>query len=132
MASRVEGLARLKARWGKIPARLKTEVRPALEKSADELVGFQKRLVAVGGVDDEHAGRLRDSIHKEDGRHELSVAVIAGGAATKVDGYNYAFANEFGTQKVAAQPFFFPPYRSSKKRFAGRITRAMKKAIKGQ
>lgn len=38
--------------------------------------------------------------------------------------------NEFGTTKMAASPFFFPAYRLKRKKLAGRIKRAIGKAVR--
>lgn len=117
--AKVEGLARLKARFAKLPAKIKVEVRRSLEQSADELVAFQRRLVPV---DD---GDLRDSIQKRDGRHDLSVEVVAGNRKAF-----YAAMVEFGTVNAPAQPYFFPPYRTLRKRIRARTSRAIRKAVK--
>lgn len=119
MASKVEGVARLKARFAKIPQRMREEVRVAIDASADELVTMQKRLVPV-----EH-GDLRDSIRKEEGVHDLSVEVKAGSKNVF-----YAKMIEFGTRKMQARPFFFPAYRTLRRRIRSRIARAMSKALK--
>lgn len=37
---------------------------------------------------------------------------------------------EFGTQKQAGQPHIFPLYRAYRKRFRGRVTRGVNKAVK--
>lgn len=119
MASGVDGLAKLQARFAKIPKAMRTEVRVAIDKSADELVAMQQRLVPV-----EH-GDLRDSIRKEDGRHDLSVEVKAGSR-----NIFYAKMVEFGTVKMQARPFFFPSYRALRARIRSRISRAVNKAVK--
>lgn len=117
--AKVEGLARLKERFARIPQRMRTEVRLALEKGAGELVDMQKRLVPV-----QH-GDLRDSIRWEDGRHELSVEVKAGNQKAF-----YARMVEFGTVKTPAHPYFFPAYRALRKRIRSRISRAIGKAVR--
>lgn len=119
MPTRIEGLDRLKKRFARLPARMRAEVRASLEKSADELVAMQKRLAPV---DD---GDLRDSIRKEDGRHELSIEVKAGDRKVF-----YAAMVEFGTVNAPAQPFFFGPYRALRKRMRSRTSRAVRKAVK--
>lgn len=43
---------------------------------------------------------------------------------------NYAFFQEFGTSKMAANPFFFPTYRAKKSAMKSAATRAFKKAVK--
>lgn len=119
MATRIEGLDRLKKRLARLPARMKAEVRASLEKSADELVAMQKRLVPV---DD---GDLRDSIRWEGGRHELSIDVKAGDNKAF-----YARFVEFGVLARPASPFFFPAFRASRKRIKGRTARAVRKAVR--
>lgn len=132
--AKVEGLARLKARFASLPPRIKFEVKAAIEKSADELIAFQKRLAP----DDPSTPPpdLKSSIRKREGRHELSVEVFT-------DDFKAAWV-EFGTAEhpaggkftgstipsIAAQPFFFPPYRASRRRIKSRISRAVKKAVK--
>lgn len=119
MATKVEGLERLKKRLGALPAKMKAEVRASLEKSADELVAMQKRLVPVD------QGDLRDSIRKEPGAHELSVEVKAGDRKAF-----YAAFQEFGTADQPAQPFFFPAYRALRRRIRNRTSRAVRKAVR--
>lgn len=118
--ARVEGLERLKRRFATLPVRVKREVKVALEKSAEELVRFQRLLApddpATPPPD------LRSSIKWRDGRHELAVEVFT-------DDFKARWI-EFGTVKMSAQPFFFPPYRANRRRIRGRTTRAMNKAIK--
>ena len=85
-------------------------------------------------------GNLQASIRVEPGtRSRMAALVRAGGSATTqqigtgffsafsaaVRGrgdYDYAIAQEFGTSKHPAQPFFFPTYRAKK--------RAIRKAIR--
>lgn len=95
---------------------MRAEVKASLNQSADELVAFQKRLVPV---DD---GDLRDSIQKRDGKHELSVEVFTEDFKARWQ--------EFGTVKMRAQPFFYPPYRASKRRIKSRTSRAVRKAVR--
>lgn len=120
MPSKVEGLARLKARWARIPAAMRAQVRPAIDTGADELVAFQQRLAPV---DD---GTLRASIRKEEGPHMLAVDVKAGSRKAF-----YARFVEFGVHGRPAHPFFYPPYRALKRRIRSRIGRAIGKAVRG-
>lgn len=118
--AKVEGLARLKARFASLPPRIKFEVKAAIEKSADELVAFQKRLAP----DDPSTPPpdLKSSIRKREGRHELSVEVFT-------DDFKARWL-EFGTVNMSARPFFFGPYRTLRRRIKSRIGRAVKKAVK--
>lgn len=128
--AKIIGLDKLKRRLAAIPKNVSVAAKAALNKSADELVTAQK---ALAPQDD---GVLIGSIHKAPGRHEHSVAVKAGGAATKrqVGGrdyyYDYAVAQEFGTRKMQPNAFFFPAYRLLRRRFKNRLSRAMNKAVK--
>jgi HK97 gp10 family phage protein len=68
------------------------------------------------------SGKLAESIRLERGRHPLRVLVRAGGPLTTKDGYDHALANEFGTEKLQAQPFFWPAYRANKTKLRGMIS----------
>lgn len=129
--ARSHKLESLRRRLKAIPAAVKSQIRDALDKSADEMVATMKRLAPV----DE--GALRESIRKEPGDHDLSVKVTAGGPMTtkevrKGSGaeYDYALGVEFGTSDTAAQPFFWPSYRLGRKRVKARSKRAVTKAVK--
>ena len=145
----VQGLAQLNRKLTvTIPNRVRKATRDAMEKGADELVAMMKRLVPVD------QGDLRDSIgwtwgeapryaqkiaavKAQDG--DLSITIYAGN--TKV---RYAHLVEFGTKAhinggkfegtqnpgTTAQPFFYVSWRTMRKRIKGRVTRAMKKAIR--
>lgn len=159
MVSRVEGLERLKARFAKIPPRVRSEVRQAIAEGADEIVAMQKRLVPVSkrGTHGNAPGALRDSIVQtwgggvvplyaslrggtggERAAGDLSVTISAGNSAVR-----YAHLVEFGTKPhaaggkfkgaqhpgIAAQPFFYPAYRALKRRVKSRIAKAMKRGV---
>ena len=128
------GLGRLKAKFLRLPDAAKAEIRKGLNIAADQIVATQKSFAPV---DD---GTLRDSIRhapvsEDSGR--VVVRITAGGTATtrpvregQSATYDYALAQEFGTEEAAAQPFFFPGYRSNKKRAKARIRRGVKAAAK--
>lgn len=120
----------------KIPDAVRRQVRKAMEKSAEEIVAGARRFVPVspGG------GTLRDSIgwtwgdppggslvlaESKAKPGDLKLTVFAGSKAA----YYVRFV-EFGTVSQTAQPFFFPAYRTVKKRVKSRTTRAMRKAIR--
>lgn len=117
----------------KLPDAVKAEVQTALDKSGEEMVQMAR---ALAPVDD---GDLRDSI-KSTSAGNLT-PLYGGGGQTKVDELQvrvtagsgkvrYSALVEHGTKKMPAQPFFWPSYRSLRKRFRGRITRALNKALK--
>ena len=90
----------------------------------------------------EQDGKLRRSIRVEDTssintsrgeRGFIGVKVRAGDETTVVTNstgalFQNARIQEFGTSDMAANPYFFPPWRVNKSRIKGRITRAVRKA----
>ncbi|BCH32636.1 hypothetical protein MesoLjLc_45660 [Mesorhizobium sp. L-8-10] len=130
----VKGLAQLQRKLTvTIPAKVEAATRAAMEKGADELVAMMKRLVPVD------QGDLRDSIAWTWGEAPKGAVVLAESKAEsrglKITVYATDFKArwiEFGTVKMAAQPFFFPSYRAMRKRIKSRITRTMKKAIRSE
>lgn len=141
----VIGLDRLKRKLTLvIPAQVEKATAAAMEVGADEIVAMMRRLVPVD------TGQLRNSIgwtwgdppkgamvlgkSKSAGGDGRNVITIYAGNEQTVVGsrsqFQLARLQEFGTQAMSAQPFFFPAYRALRKRVRGRITRQMKKAIK--
>lgn len=141
----VIGLDRLKRKLTLvIPAQVEKATAAAMEVGADEIVAMMRRLVPVD------TGQLRNSIgwtwgDPPKGAMVLGKSKSAGGDGRKVitiyagneqtvvgsrSQFQLARLQEFGTQAMFAQPFFFPAYRALRKRVRGRITRQMKKAIK--
>jgi len=145
MANDVQGLNQL--RWvmtKKIPDAVEKAATEALEQGATEIVATMKRLVPID------SGALRDSIGWTwgdppegamvlggskavggEGRREITI--YAGNALTRVGSrkqFQLARLQEFGTKEMDANPFFFPAYRTLRRRVRSRITRNMKKAIR--
>nr|WP_043062438.1 HK97-gp10 family putative phage morphogenesis protein [Brucella anthropi]KIU68587.1 HK97 family phage protein [Brucella anthropi] len=136
MRSRIIGLEKLQKKLNAMPKLVKQEIRKALEQSAEEIVSLAKSLVPVD------KGDLRDSIGWTYGdvpkgsislgsvkaselTGDLTITVYAGNSQAF-----YARWQEFGTQKMQAQPFFYPAYRALRRRAKGRVTRATNKAAK--
>jgi len=115
----ISGLDRLQAKLRAMPREAKEEIRTALNRSADEVVNLARTLAPVAD------GDLRGSIRKESGSHDLKIDVKAGNEKAF-----YARWVEFGAPHRTATPFFFPAYRSLKKRIRSRLTRASTKAAK--
>lgn len=139
------------ARLAAIPPKVRQEVGKATQKGADEITAMQKRLAPV------RTGALRNSIRNVRGTYtpdnpnvrgfggprkgdpDLTVHLVAGNAKAW-----YAALVEFGTKPhlnkgrfagtrhpgTTAQPYFYPAYRSLKRRYKARVTRAMRKALK--
>lgn len=131
----VTGVTQMKAKLAKMPAVVESKVRDAMEKGADEIVAMMKRLVPV---DD---GDLRDSIGWTWGALPAGAKVVA---KTRAAGPNdlrlviyagsnkafYARMQEFGTQNMPANPFFFPSYRALRDRTKRRVITASRAALK--
>lgn len=132
MKVKVLNVDRLNRKLAALPAAVKVEIRPALEKSADEIAALARRLVPVD------SGDLRDSIGWTWGtapRGAISLGTVKAGdlTITVYAGNSEAFYArwvEFGTVKTSAQPFFYPAYRAMRKRAKSRIKRAGTKAAK--
>lgn len=131
----VSGIAQMKAKLSRMPAVIESRARDAMEKGADEIVAMMKRLVHV-----EH-GDLRDSIGWNWDSNPAGTKIL-GTARSRTDGglrlviyagddkAFYARMQEFGTQKMAANPYFFVSYRANKARVKRRITVASRAALK--
>lgn len=129
----IEGLAALQKRVAAIPDAVAKAMRPALEKGADEMVAKAKSIAPVAPEFEGSAGRLRDSIHREQGRHDLAVVVVED--ARDAEGKLYPGHVEYGHKApdgshVAAKPHFWPAYQLTKKRRNARLNRAMQAGIK--
>lgn len=134
----VDGLAELNRRWGAIPGQVREAAREALEDAAAEIVA-QMRAVAPKGA----TGRLAGSINWTWG-DAPSGSMVIGTVAGSGDDYAtmritiyagggeafYAKFQEFGTVKMAANPFFYPVWRARRRGAKSKITRAINKAIR--
>lgn len=121
----------LKRRIAAIPKAARVEIAKALDASAAEMVASAKHLAP----DDD--GDLQSSIRWSQGETPLARVIEAGGPTTtrpvregQSATYDYALAQEFGTEKMPAQPFFYPAYRIIRKRIVGRVRRAVSKAAR--
>jgi HK97 gp10 family phage protein len=128
--AKVEGLEALKRKFAALPRAVREEIKAALVKSADELVGMQKRLAPV------RTGALRDSIH-----YEIEDDGVR--AVVSTDLFYSRFV-EFGTPPhenqgefkgsenpgAPARPFFYPAYRALRKRIKSRLSRSVTIGIK--
>lgn len=134
--AKVIGRPKLRKKLEALVAVGRDEIRRAMETSADEIVALAKNLVPVD------KGDLKDSIGwtwgkapkgamtlgkvQSDGvESEFTITIYAGNS----EAY-YARWVEFGTQKMGAQPYFYPSYRALRRRSKSRVTRAVTKAIK--
>jgi hypothetical protein len=129
----VEGLVELQRRIAAIPQAVTDAAKLALEKGADEMVAKVKSIAPVAPEFESQPGQLRDSVHREPGRHELAVVVVED--ARDAEGHLYPGHVEYGHKAadgshVAAKPHFWPAYQLTKKKRNARINRAIKAGIK--
>lgn len=131
MTSKIKGLDALNKKLSRMPAEAKREIKVALEEGADRVVILSRSPAP------RDSGDLVNSIRKQPGRHELAVDVVAGGQQTMREVregsgvyYDYAMAQEFGTENHPANPFFYPAWRALKKSIRARLSRAYRDAAK--
>lgn len=129
--------ARLRRKLKALPEEVKRQIRPALERGAQEIADLAVHLAPVD------TGALRNSIDWAYGDPPDS-AVLAGGKSgppaqvsdLRISVYAgnelafYARWKEFGTRLEPAHPFFFVAYRALRKRVASGIKRAAIRAMK--
>jgi hypothetical protein len=132
----VKGTEALQAKIAALPSALVEELKPAIDKAAED---FASKVRAVTPVSElgEHPGALRDSVHVEPGRSELSRAVVVDAKATKGKDAGKPFAAhvEYGHKAgdgkhVPPKPFFWPVYAVEKKKIRSAFSRAVTKAVK--
>lgn len=128
---KIAGKENLRRKILALPGAVREELMAALRTSGREINTLQRQFVP------KEDGVLASTIDMTEDPGLLRVTLVAGGRATTRpvrDGadaeYDYAFAQEFGTQKMPANPFFFPGYRLGKKRAKSRISRAIGKAAR--
>lgn len=126
-------IERLKKRLAKVPQ----QVRAAA--AAEALLQARALGQAIQRVAPKDEGMLRESVRIEGGRFGDRFYVKAGGPKTTRpvrEGvsatYDYALAVELGTQKMKAEPFFYPTYRTNRKQMRRSIEKVILKAAKLQ
>lgn len=131
MSAKVTGLDALMSRLGKLPDAVETEIRGALEQNGERLVDLAKSLAPRG-----ETGNLVESIRAEMDENGLGLSVKVGGPKTTKevrDGagvdYDYALAQEFGTEDQAAHPSLYPAFRALRRVMRANLTRAVKRGV---
>lgn len=130
MARRNESVERFKKLTVDLQRQVYNDAVAELDAQSDDLMQVMRSAVAHGPT-----GNLAKSIRKQSERQGLRMRIMAGGLLTMRMGgggqpYDYARAVEFGTEKVAAQPFFFPSYRLRRKAMQAAMRRKITKTIK--
>ena len=131
----VQGLTEFQSRWGAIPDLVRNEMRAEMEDIADDMVAqmYSRAPFLTGDLagsiqwtwGDAPAGSLK--LGSVSGREygAMTLTIYAGDK----DAF-YARFQEFGTVKMAANPFFYPVWRANKRRIKARLSRAVRKAIR--
>lgn len=122
--------ADFRKRLAKIPQAIRKQVNAAIEKDAAEWVRLSR---AIAPKDPADGTPLHDSIRHHQSETGGQVVMAGGKTTTKPSAggpFDYAVGQEFGTQQGPAQPFFWPAYRSLKKKFQSRRRRALNSAVK--
>jgi len=140
----IEGLDRVTRRIALIPQKALDALAEQMEKNATELVAQMERLApkqsgklagSIGWTWGDAPkgtmtlGSVRGGRRKGQGFGVMRITIFAGGRG-KDDPF-WAWFQEFGTSKMAANPFFYPTYRAKKSAMKSSMTRAFKKAVKG-
>lgn len=135
MTMSIIGLERLKRKLAKIPEAVKRRAQADLMLAGREINMLQRSLAPR---DD---GTLQGTIRTEplnDGT--IGVVIKAGGPATtkpvrnsekgNAPVYDYALAQEYGTQDMAPNPFFWPGHKARKGTAKARARKSVKEAIR--
>ena len=133
---KIKGLDKLARKMAKVPVAVKTRAQSDLMLAGREINMLQRALAP------QEDGLLRGSIRTEplpDG--EVGVVIRAGGTDTTVKvrksekgnatDYDYALGQEYGTQHMQANPFFWPGYRTRKRRALRRVRASWRRVLKG-
>jgi HK97 gp10 family phage protein len=121
-------------RFKKLIDNLKQEVHDgAVSELHNQALGLAALIESVAPKGE--TGNLEHSVNVIPGKIDTQVRVVAGGRLTvrtaiSSKPYDYARADEFGTQKMPAKPFFFPTYRLRKRKIVSAMKRKITASIK--
>jgi HK97 gp10 family phage protein len=122
-------------RFKRLTSELQKEVHDAAVKELNEQALQLAGLIE--SVAPKHEGVLAHTVRVMPGKSDTQVRIVAGGKETvrpaiSSKPYDYARADEFGTHKMPAKPFFFPTYRLRKKKIISAMKSKITKAIKAR
>lgn len=119
--------------------RLTEDLQREVHAAAVQELNAQAQSLAqtIQSVAPKKEGRLQHSVRVIPGKNDTQVRIVAGGQETirpeiSSKPYDYARADEFGTVKMPAKPFFFPTYRLQKKKIVSTMKRRITAAIKAR
>ena len=132
------GLLKFQRRMAAVPKAAREAIKPALLKSGDEIADIQRNLAPDDPATS--APDLKSSIHVTGPGQQTPPYSQPGGSKTVPENMvaitvgnsdvRYPHLLEYGTRKMAAQPFFWPGFRLGRKKALARIKRTIGKAIK--
>lgn len=139
----VLGAERLRERFNAVPQIVRDELANELEKQAIKIVADMKRLVprdtdalfnSIGWTWGDKAPKGSIKIGRVQGRGfaAMSITIYAGTRDKSLGSADafYARFQEFGTFKMAANPFFYPAWRANRTASKAAIKRAVNRAVK--
>ena len=109
------------------------DIRQELVDGADLMVEAIKERAPASTLEP-HPGALRESVHREDGGHDLSVVIVED--AADAQGRPYAAYVEFGHKgpggvQVAGRKHFWPVIKEGRRQLLSHIRRRMNERAKG-
>lgn len=132
------GIGRLRNRLLAIPQAVRQATQPALIKQADTIAATMRQLApddpATGAPDlrtsiEVTPGGQQTPFYSQPGGNmvvpENAVAITVGGEDVR-----YPHLVEYGTTKMAAQPYFWPAFRFHRKKAQAAIKRAVGVAVR--
>ena len=131
---KIIGLEKFRRRLERIPAEVRKRVKAELMLQGRQINMLQRSLAPKDDL------TLASTIRSEPlPDPEIGVVIRAGGPATTkpvreseyaVPDYDYALAQEFGTEDMDANPFFMPAIQTQKKKARRAVRAAARRALK--
>ena len=137
----VQGLAELERRWSRIPGLVRAATREAMEEVAGRIVAdmnHAKPLVQIDIGWTWGAAPAGSMVLGKVGSQDygaMSITIYARGDDFAASWFEFGTGPRFHKSgkyvgQIAAQPFFYPVWRTRRRSAKGKITRAINKAIK--
>lgn len=132
---KIIGIEKMMRRLERIPDEVRRRAKAGLMLGGREINMLQRSLVPKDDLT--LAGTIRSEPLPDP---QIGVVILAGGEATtkpvretekgNSPEYDYALAQEFGTEDMPANPFFRPAIRVKKKQVRNRVRAAARKALR--
>lgn len=137
----VKGAGQLHARLKRVPAIVRRELELQLEKEATKLVAEMNVLKPLQEIEinwtwgDAPKGSLKIGTVKGKEFGKIAITIYAVGDGFSPEWFEFGTKPRFhdsgqSTGQILASPFFWPVYRSNKKRVRAGLTRAVNRAMR--